>query len=186
MLKAPLIRRTGTTTVLAGLRTLAAVGRAAADARTADALDLLEAKRGEDGSWRPEGKWWKRPGSKGSNVEVVDWGTAANELLTEQAEGVLGAAGRGSRVPTWRQRRILILGEGFSHDPHYGKTMRGIIRYGPDPVVAILDSARAGEMHERDPDRRRGSTTRFASSRRSRSSAWRHRAAASRRRGASS
>ena len=46
-----------------------------------------------------------------------------------------------------RARRILILGEGFSHDPHYGKTMRGIIRYGPDPVVAILDSARAGESH---------------------------------------
>ncbi len=44
-------------------------------------------------------------------------------------------------------RRILILGEGFSHDAHYGKTMRGIIRYGPDPVVAILDSARAGEAH---------------------------------------
>lgn len=44
-------------------------------------------------------------------------------------------------------RRILILGEGFSHDPHYGKTMHGIMRYGPDPVVAILDSARAGESH---------------------------------------
>ena len=48
-------------------------------------------------------------------------------------------------------RRILILGEGFSHDPHYGKTMRGIVRYGPDPVVAILDSARAGEAHEGIP-----------------------------------
>ena len=50
-----------------------------------------------------------------------------------------------------RPRRILILGEGFSHDPHYGKTMRGIIRYGPDPVVAILDSKRAGEEHEGIP-----------------------------------
>jgi uncharacterized NAD-dependent epimerase/dehydratase family protein len=49
------------------------------------------------------------------------------------------------------QRRILILGEGFSHDPHYGKTMRGIVRYGPDPVVAILDSARAGDEHEGIP-----------------------------------
>lgn len=48
-------------------------------------------------------------------------------------------------------RRILMLGEGFSHDPHYGKTMRGIIRYGPDPVVAILDSARAGEMQDGIP-----------------------------------
>ncbi|MBA3432976.1 MAG: DUF1611 domain-containing protein [Actinobacteria bacterium] len=50
-----------------------------------------------------------------------------------------------------RERRLLILGEGFSHDAHYGKTMRGIIRYGPDPVVAILDSARAGEMHDSIP-----------------------------------
>jgi uncharacterized NAD-dependent epimerase/dehydratase family protein len=50
-----------------------------------------------------------------------------------------------------RERRILILGEGFSHDPHYGKTMRGIIRYGPDPVVAILDSARAGESEDGIP-----------------------------------
>ena len=48
-------------------------------------------------------------------------------------------------------RRILILGEGFSHDPHYGKTMRGIVRYGPDPVVAILDSSREGEVHEGIP-----------------------------------
>ena len=48
-------------------------------------------------------------------------------------------------------RRILILGEAFSHDPHYGKTMRGIVRYGPDPVVAILDSKRAGEEHEGIP-----------------------------------
>ncbi len=50
-----------------------------------------------------------------------------------------------------KARRILILGEGFSHDPHYGKTMRGIIRYGPDPVVAILDSARAGETQDGIP-----------------------------------
>ena len=49
------------------------------------------------------------------------------------------------------ERRILVLGEGFSHDPHYGKTLRGIVRYGPDPVVAILDSRRAGEEHEGIP-----------------------------------
>jgi len=48
-------------------------------------------------------------------------------------------------------RRILILGEGFSHDPHYGKTLRGIVRYGPDPVVAILDSKRAGETQDGIP-----------------------------------
>jgi hypothetical protein len=79
--------------LLAGLRTLDAAGRLA-DPRAADALDLLESKRRADGTWRPEGRWWKRPGSKGSNVEPVDWGDAASELLTEQAEGVLRAAGR--------------------------------------------------------------------------------------------
>jgi uncharacterized NAD-dependent epimerase/dehydratase family protein len=50
-----------------------------------------------------------------------------------------------------RPRRLLVLGEGFSHDAHYGKTMRGIVRYGPDPVVAILDSKRPGERHEGIP-----------------------------------
>jgi uncharacterized NAD-dependent epimerase/dehydratase family protein len=48
-------------------------------------------------------------------------------------------------------RRLLVLGEGFSHDPHYGKTMWGIVRYGRDPVVAIVDSLRAGEEHEGIP-----------------------------------
>jgi len=48
-------------------------------------------------------------------------------------------------------RRIVILGEGFSHDSHYGKTMRGIVRYGPDPVVAIVDSKRPGASHEGIP-----------------------------------
>jgi uncharacterized NAD-dependent epimerase/dehydratase family protein len=49
------------------------------------------------------------------------------------------------------KRRVLILAEGYSHDPHYGKTLRGIVRYGPDPVVAILDSTRAGESHDGIP-----------------------------------
>ena len=49
------------------------------------------------------------------------------------------------------ERRLLVLGEGFSHDAHYGKTMRGIVRYGPDPVVAILDSQRPGEEHDGIP-----------------------------------
>ena len=40
--------------------------------------------------------------------------------------------------------RYLILAEGFSDDPHYGKTMRGVLRYRRDDVVAILDSTRAG------------------------------------------
>jgi D-glutamate N-acetyltransferase len=44
-----------------------------------------------------------------------------------------------------RPRRLLILAEGRSGDPHFGKTARGVLRYRPDGVVAILDSTRAGE-----------------------------------------
>ena len=44
------------------------------DPRAADGLDLLEERRLPDGRWRA-GRWWKAPGSKGSNVEVVDWGS---------------------------------------------------------------------------------------------------------------
>jgi hypothetical protein len=64
------------------------------DPRTADALDYVESKRRLDGTWHAEGKWWKRPASNGSNVEAVDWGDAADELLTERAKSVLEAAGR--------------------------------------------------------------------------------------------
>jgi D-glutamate N-acetyltransferase len=42
----------------------------------------------------------------------------------------------------------LILAEGFSADTHYGKTMRGVLRYRKEDVVAILDSQRAGETEE--------------------------------------
>jgi uncharacterized NAD-dependent epimerase/dehydratase family protein len=44
--------------------------------------------------------------------------------------------------------RYLLLAEGFSGDPHYGKTMRGVLRYRRDDVVAILDSTRAGEEED--------------------------------------
>jgi len=79
--------------LLAGLRTLAATG-GLSDERAGDALDLLEARRRPGGTWRTQGRWWKRPGSRGSNVEVVDWEHAANDVLTEQARHVLEAAGR--------------------------------------------------------------------------------------------
>jgi len=41
-------------------------------------------------------------------------------------------------------KRYLILAEGFSADPHYGKTASGVLRYRRDEVVAVLDSERAG------------------------------------------
>ena len=64
------------------------------DPRAADGLDLLEERRLPDGRWRVGGRWWKAPGSKGSNIEVVDWGSGPNELLTLHALRVLRAAGR--------------------------------------------------------------------------------------------
>jgi D-glutamate N-acetyltransferase len=39
-----------------------------------------------------------------------------------------------------RPRRLLILAEGKSGDPHFGKTARGVMRYRPEQVVAVLDS----------------------------------------------
>jgi uncharacterized NAD-dependent epimerase/dehydratase family protein len=39
-----------------------------------------------------------------------------------------------------RPRRLLILAEGKSADPHYGKTARGVMRYRPEHVVCVLDS----------------------------------------------
>jgi D-glutamate N-acetyltransferase len=49
------------------------------------------------------------------------------------------------------EKRYLILAEGRSGDPHYGKTARGVIRYGPHPTVAILDTTRAGETQDGIP-----------------------------------
>jgi D-glutamate N-acetyltransferase len=49
------------------------------------------------------------------------------------------------------QKRYLVLAEGRSADPHYGKTARGVIRYAPEKVVAVLDSQRAGESYEGFP-----------------------------------
>lgn len=41
-------------------------------------------------------------------------------------------------------RRIAILAEGL-FGWHYGKTATGVIRYGQDPVVAVIDSTQAGQ-----------------------------------------
>ena len=77
--------------VLVGLVTLArSVGLG--DSRTAAALDLVESRRRADGTWRTEGNG--EMARRGSNVEAVDWGATADELLTERAHEVLEAAGR--------------------------------------------------------------------------------------------
>ena len=47
--------------------------------------------------------------------------------------------------------QLLLLAEGFSGDPHYGKTARGVLAYGERKVVALLDSTRAGEVQANVP-----------------------------------
>jgi uncharacterized NAD-dependent epimerase/dehydratase family protein len=48
-------------------------------------------------------------------------------------------------------KKYLVLAEEFSHDPHYGKTLRGVMRYRRESVVAILDTRRAGETDDGVP-----------------------------------
>jgi uncharacterized NAD-dependent epimerase/dehydratase family protein len=50
-----------------------------------------------------------------------------------------------------RPRRLLVIAEGRSGDPHFGKTGRGVMRYRPQDVVAVLDSERAGDELEGFP-----------------------------------
>jgi len=49
------------------------------------------------------------------------------------------------------EKKYLILAEAFSHDVHYGKTLRGVMRYRREAVVAILDTQRAGESDDGVP-----------------------------------
>jgi uncharacterized NAD-dependent epimerase/dehydratase family protein len=50
-----------------------------------------------------------------------------------------------------RPRRLLVLAEGRSGDPHFGKTARGVIRYAPQDVVCVLDSQSDATTHEGFP-----------------------------------
>jgi len=49
------------------------------------------------------------------------------------------------------ERRLLILAEGRSGDPHFGKTGRGVIRYRPEIVAAVLDSQSDATEYEGFP-----------------------------------
>ena len=84
--------------ILQALVVLSRVGKLD-DPRTNDALNLIEAKRGHDGLWRPEAYYWalrRKPTKvRVSNVDVVDWGRKGpNEFITLNALRVLKAAGR--------------------------------------------------------------------------------------------
>jgi len=50
-----------------------------------------------------------------------------------------------------RRRKLLVLAEGHSGDPHFGKTARGVIRYAPQDVVCVLDSQSEATEHEGFP-----------------------------------
>jgi hypothetical protein len=66
----------------------------AADPRAGDAVDELLARRRPDGTWRAGSRWWRPPGSTSSNVECVDWGDVAHQMVTLNALRILGAAER--------------------------------------------------------------------------------------------
>lgn len=65
------------------------------DPRAADGLGVLEGLQRPDGTWHKGPSWWKKPGSRGSNVEVVDWGgRGPHEMNTLNALRILESAGR--------------------------------------------------------------------------------------------
>jgi uncharacterized NAD-dependent epimerase/dehydratase family protein len=49
------------------------------------------------------------------------------------------------------ETKYLILAEGKSADTHYGKTARGVMRYAPEKVLALVDSERGGETEDGFP-----------------------------------
>lgn len=74
--------------VAQALLVLARMGRHR-DARAAEAREMLASRQGKDGLWSAGRPWWKRPGAKGSNVEVVDWGRKPSAMVTLNALRVL-------------------------------------------------------------------------------------------------
>jgi hypothetical protein len=59
------------------------------DPRADEARDVLASKQRPDGLWPARRTWWRPPGAKGSNVEAVDWGERAHEMVTLNAMRVL-------------------------------------------------------------------------------------------------
>ena len=59
------------------------------DPRADEARELLAGRRRRDALWPARRTWWRPPGAKGSNVEAVDWGERASEMVTLNALRVL-------------------------------------------------------------------------------------------------
>lgn len=60
-----------------------------------EALDIVESKRGSDGTWGAGGWYWRQLGKTVSGADVVDWGRQGpNQMITLNALRVLRAAGR--------------------------------------------------------------------------------------------
>lgn len=88
--------------ILQALRVLGLISGALCDDRAADAFDVLAAARLSSGRWRTGGRWWRPPRSAkagpdgdaperapdpgdGPAVEVIDWATTADEMVTFNA-----------------------------------------------------------------------------------------------------
>jgi uncharacterized NAD-dependent epimerase/dehydratase family protein len=82
---------------------------------------------------------------------VSDTGPEADGPSAVPGGGGAGLRRAGAVPGRSLEKRYLVLAEGRSQDPHYGKTARGVLKYGRVPVVAILDSTHAGETHEGIP-----------------------------------
>src|SRR3954454_19629164 len=84
--------------------------------------------------------------------------TTSTSTATSCSRTTRGRESRSSTASSFHRRnrgsvstRYLILAEGFSGNPLYGKTMRGVLRYRRQDVVAILDSTRVGETEDGVP-----------------------------------
>src|SRR5829696_2809208 len=82
----------------------------------------------------------------------------STSTATSCSPRIRGQASRSRTAFRFRRRRrgsvserLLLLAEGFSGDPHYGKTARGVLAYGRRPVVALLDSTRTRETQSGVP-----------------------------------
>jgi hypothetical protein len=65
-----------------------------ADPRMRPAREIVVERRRPDGTWQAGRRWWRPPGSAGSNVEAVDWDGVAHQLVTLNALRVGASADR--------------------------------------------------------------------------------------------